>query len=197
MKLLKYITIAMVAVSLNAFASDSKMGKTYKVDSKKSKIVWTGKKVTGQHTGTINVKKGHLKYDGSSLVGGEFTIDMTSINTTDLKGEWKDKLDGHLKNDDFFSTNKHKEAKLVIKSAQFGKGGHWDVNGDLTIKGITKPIMFKANINMKGKTLMADADIKFNRIDYGVKYNSGKFFKNLGDKMINDDVELKVKLTAN
>jgi polyisoprenoid-binding protein YceI len=197
MKLLKYFVPALAVLSLGAFASDSKMSKTYKVDTTKSKVIWTGKKVTGQHQGTINVRKGNLKFDGSNLVGGEFIMDMTSISTTDLSGEWKDKLDGHLKNDDFFATTKHKDAKLVVKSAQFGKGGHWDVTGDLTIKGVTKPIMFKTTVNMKGKTLMAVADIKFNRLDYGVKYNSGKFFKGLGDKMIYDDVELKVNLTAN
>ena len=121
---------------------------------------------------------------------------MTSINTTDLEGEWKGKLDNHLKSEDFFDTSKNKTAKLVIKSAQFGKGGHWDVNADLTIKGITKPIMFKANIVTKGKEVTATAKIKVNRLDYGVKYKSGKFFKGLGDKMIYDDFDLDVKLVT-
>ncbi|MBK24076.1 MAG: lipid-binding protein [Halobacteriovorax sp.] len=200
MKIAKYLITAISLVSLSVFANGTKdklpSKKSYSVDTKKSSIVWTGKKVTGQHTGTLKIKSGTLKYDGSNLTGGEFVIDMTSINTTDLSGEWKAKLDGHLKNDDFFATDKHKTAKLVIKDAQFGKGGHWDVNGDLTIKGITKPIMFKANVNKKGTMVMASADIKFNRLDYGVKYKSGKFFKDLGDKMIYDDVELKVNLTA-
>lgn len=203
MQFVKYLVASLVLVSFTSFASgDMKKAskaakKSYKVDAGKSKVVWVGKKVTGKHEGTVNVKSGSLKYDGSNLSGGEFVIDMTSINTTDLSGEWKSKLDAHLKNDDFFSVNKHKTAKLVIKDAQFGKGGHWDVTGDLTIKGVTKPVMFKANITQKGSTLMAKADIKFNRTAYGVKYKSGKFFKNLGDKMIYDDVELKVNLTAN
>ncbi len=200
MRIAKYLMTVISLISLTAFASGTKdklpAKMTYKVDTKKSKLVWTGKKVTGAHTGTLKVKSGNLKYDGSNLTGGEFVIDMTSINTTDLSGEWKTKLDNHLKNSDFFATDKHETAKLVIKDAQFGKGGHWDVNGDLTIKGITKPIMFKANVTKKGGMVVATADIKFNRLDYGVKYNSGKFFQNLGDKMIYDDVELKVNLTA-
>ena len=208
MNILRTIIIGLALVTTSAFANgDMKaksaaktkkvMKKTFKVNATKSKVVWVGKKVTGEHQGTVNVKSGSLKYDGTSLVGGEFVIDMTTINTTDLSGEWKDKLDGHLKNDDFFSTDKHKTAKLVIKDAQLGKGGHYDVTGDLTIKGITKPIMFKANLTQKGKYLTAKADIKFNRVDYGVKHKSGKFFENLGDKMIYDDVELKVSLSAN
>lgn len=195
MKYVKYLILGLLSFSLVANASSMKKT-TYKVDSSKSKVTWTGKKVTGKHVGTINIKSGSLKYDGTNLTGGEFVIDMTSINTTDLSGEWKQKLDGHLKNEDFFNTPKHKTAKLVIKSAQFGKGGHWDVNGDLTIKGITKPVMFKANVSKKGRVVTADAKIKVNRLDYGVKYKSGKFFKGLGDKMIYDDFDLDVKLVT-
>lgn len=196
MKFLKYLMPLVLGFSLIANASDSKIKMEHKIDSKKSKATWTGKKVTGQHVGTVDIKSGSLKYDGSNLIGGEFVIDMTSINTTDLEGEWKGKLDNHLKSEDFFDTSKNKTAKLVIKSAQFGKGGHWDVNADLTIKGITKPIMFKANIVTKGKEVTATAKIKVNRLDYGVKYKSGKFFKGLGDKMIYDDFDLDVKLVT-
>ena len=187
----------LLVLSLSFVANASSMKKMdYKIDATKSKVTWTGKKVTGQHVGTINVKSGSLKYDGTNLTGGEFVIDMTSINTTDLSGEWKGKLDNHLKGEDFFNTSKNKTAKLVIKSAQFGKGGHWDVNADLTIKGITKPVMFKANLVKKKGALMADAKLKINRLDYGVKYKSGKFFKGLGDKMIYDDFELDIKLVT-
>ncbi|MFT6068449.1 MAG: polyisoprenoid-binding protein YceI [Bacteriovoracaceae bacterium] len=195
MKFVKYLMMLALGFSLAANASSMKKIE-YKVDTSKSKATWTGKKVTGQHTGTINITSGSLKYDGTNLTGGEFIIDMNSINTTDLSGEWKGKLDGHLKSEDFFNTSKHKTAKLVIKNAQFGKGGHWDVNGDLTIKGITKPISFKVNLVKKGMTVTADAKIKVNRLDYGVKYKSGKFFKGLGDKMIYDDFELAVKLVT-
>lgn len=195
MKFAKYLMLLVLSLSFAVNASSMKKN-DYKIDATKSKVIWTGKKVTGQHVGTVNVKSGSLKYDGSNLTGGEFIIDMTSIDTTDLSGEWKGKLDNHLKSEDFFDTSKNKTAKLVIKSAQFGKGGHWDVNAELTIKGITKPVMFKANVAMKGKSVTADAKIKINRLDYGVKYKSGKFFKGLGDKMIYDDFELNVKLVT-
>jgi polyisoprenoid-binding protein YceI len=195
MKFAKYLMLLVLSLSFVANASSMKK-MDYKIDATKSKVTWTGKKVTGQHVGTINVKSGSLKYDGTNLTGGEFIIDMTSINTTDLSGEWKGKLDNHLKGEDFFNTSKNKTAKLVIKSAQFGKGGHWDVNADLTIKGITKPVMFKANLVKKKGALMADAKLKINRLDYGVKYKSGKFFKGLGDKMIYDDFELDIKLVT-
>lgn len=202
MQFLKYLAVSISLVSMTAFASGDmaaskkSMKMVHKLNTKNSKITWHGKKVSGKHEGTVLIKSGELKYNGTDLTGGEFVIDMTTINTTDLSGEWKQKLDGHLKSDDFFSTTKHKTAKLTIKDAQFGKGGHWDVTADLTIKGVTKPVMFKADISKKGSKLVAKADIKFNRLDYGVKYNSGKFFQNLGDKMIYDEVELKVNLTT-
>ena len=98
MKNLKTIAVALITVvsfSVNAQT-------TKKVNVEKSKIEWTGKKVTGQHNGTINLKEGALVFKGKDLVGGNFTVDMTSINTTDLEGGAKGKLDGHLKSDDFF-----------------------------------------------------------------------------------------------
>ena len=121
---------------------------------------------------------------------------MTSIVVTDLTGEYKGKLEGHLKADDFFGVAKHKKAKLKIKDVQFGKGGHYDVFAELTIKGITKPISFKADVTNSDKAATAKAKIVFNRTDFGIKYKSGKFFKSLGDKLIYDEVELLVKLVA-
>ncbi len=171
--------------------------KVVPINVAKSSVKWTGRKVTGQHTGHVKVKKGQLEFMGQDLVGGSFVIDMTSITCTDLKDkDYNKKLVGHLKSDDFFSVEKHKEAKLKIKSVMMGKGGHYDVNGDLTIKGITKPIMFMVNLIPKGKNITAKTQIKFNRVHYNIKYNSGSFFKGLGDKMIYDDVVVDVKLTG-
>jgi polyisoprenoid-binding protein YceI len=116
---------------------------------------------------------------------------MTTINTTDLKaGEGKENLDGHLKADDFFGVEKHKTAKLVFTNIS-GKGkGLYTVTADLTIKGITKPITF--DITVKGNT--ASTTLKVDRTKYDIKYGSGSFFSDLGDKTINDEFELKVNL---
>ena len=187
MKNLKSIAVALVA--LFAFTANAQ---TKKINAAKSGIVWTGKKVTGSHTGTINIQDGALVFKGKVLKGGTFTVDMTSINTTDLKaGEGKENLDGHLKADDFFGTEKHKTANLVFKNIS-GKGkGLYTVTADLTIKGITKPITF--DITVVGKT--AKTTLKVDRTKYDIKYGSGSFFSDLGDKTINDEFELKVKLT--
>ena len=180
-----------IAVALVALVTFTVNAQTKKINVSKSGIVWTGKKVTGSHTGTINLKDGALVFAGKVLKGGNFTVDMSTINTTDLKaGEGKEDLDGHLKADDFFGTEKHKTAKLVFKTIS-GKGnGLYTVTADLTIKEITKPITF--DITVKGNT--ATTTLKVDRTKYDIKYNSGSFFSGLGDKTISDEFELKVNL---
>jgi len=185
MKNLKSIALAFVA-----FATLSTTAQTKKVDASKSLINWVGKKVTGSHEGTINLKEGSLSFKKDKLSGGSFTVYMTSINTTDLKGEGKAKLDGHLKADDFFGTDKFPSANLVIKKIADKGNGTYGINADLTIKGITKPIGFE--LVVKGNE--ATADLKVDRTKYDIKYGSGSFFDGLGDKTIYDEFELKVKL---
>ena len=185
MKNLKSFALALVAlVTLSTSAQ------TKKVDAAKSTINWVGKKVTGSHEGTINIKDGALVFKGNKLAGGSFTVDMTSINTTDLEGKGKANLDGHLKSDDFFGTENHPTANLVIKKIADKGNGVYGVNADLTIKGKTNTIGFE--ITVAGNT--ATADLKVDRTKYDIKYGSGSFFEGLGDKTIYDEFELKVKL---
>lgn len=186
MKNLKTIAIALL-VTVSTIAT----AQTKKVDVSKSTINWVGKKVTGQHSGTVNLKEGALVFKGANLKGGSFTIDMNSIAVTDLKaGQGKEKLEGHLKADDFFGTDKFATSTLVFKNIT-GKGnGVYGVTADLTIKGITSPVNF--DITVKGNT--ATSSFKIDRTKYGIKYNSGNFFENLGDKVINDEFEVAVAL---
>ena len=160
------------------------------VDVDKSKITWKGYKVTGEHEGTINLKSGVLMFDGNTLTGGKFEMDMTSINTTDLEGDYKAKLDGHLKSADFFGVEKHPTAKFEITKA-VKSGNTYKVTGDLTIKEITNPITFDMTVN--GNT--ATANLKIDRAKYDVRYGSGSFFDNLGDKTIYDEFDLNVNLS--
>jgi len=129
------------------------------------------------------------KMKGKELRGGEFTMDMTSINVTDLSGDSKGKLEGHLKSDDFFGIANHPTATLVFTGLS-GEEGVYNVIADLTIKGQTHPVSFELKID--GKT--ANTSLKINRTKYGIKYGSGSFFDNLGDKAINDEFELNVSL---
>ena len=168
----------------------------YKVKADQSVIAWTGTKVTGKHSGTVGIKDGSLKLKDGVLIGGNFTMDMKSIEVTDLQGEGKTKLEGHLMNEDFFGVEAYPTATLVVKKAVSIGKGQYDVTGDLTIKGITQPVNFTTTVNQTGKVVTAKADIKIDRSLFDIKYGSGKFFENLGDKTIYDEFDLSVTLVA-
>lgn len=175
----------MTLLSLNIFAQ----AKAVNVST--SGLEWKGYKVTGSHAGTMKIKSGSLTFNGDNLTGGNFEIDMTSLAVTDLQGQGAERLAGHLKADDFFGTAKFPSAKLAIKKVvSRGKAGEYKVIGDLTIKGITKEIRFDAN----AANGLATANIKIDRTDFDVKYGSGTFFDNLGDKTIYDEFDVMVKL---
>ncbi len=167
------------------------------IDTTNSKVVWTASKVTGTHTGTVKVKSGALKLDQGKLVGGDFTVDMTSIDCTDLQGEWKDKLVGHLKSADFFGTDKYPTAKFVITRAiPLDTKGNYKVVGNITIKETTKEIKFNAAVTETAGKATATAKITLDRTDFDVRYGSGSFFDGLGDKTIYDEFELQVTLAG-
>jgi polyisoprenoid-binding protein YceI len=115
---------------------------------------------------------------------------MKTITNDDLSGEWKQKLEGHLKSDDFFSVDKHPEANLIIKKVNSQKENSYNLTGDLTIKGITHPIDFTLEVyDDKIKSIL-----KFDRSKYDIQFGSGSFFENLGDNLIYDEINLEVIL---
>jgi polyisoprenoid-binding protein YceI len=173
----------MVAFALSA--------QTKSVNASSSKVNWKAYKVTGSHEGTINVKSGNLTFNGDVLTGGDFVIDMNSINCTDLQGGGKNNLEGHLKSDDFFGIATYPEAKFVItKVVSKGKPGEYKIIGNLTIKKSTKEIKFDAMVAAG----MAKSTMKIDRTDYDVRYGSGSFMDNLGDKTIYDEFDLNINL---
>lgn len=184
------VIIALTVLNMNAQT-------TYKADVAATQITWNGKKVTGEHSGTVNLKEGWIKSDGKSLSGGEFVIDMSSIRDTDISDEkTRASLEGHLKSDDFFGVEKHPEAKLVLTGNAVFEGGKAKVKGNLTIKGITHPIDFVASESRNGDVITYTAVITVDRTLYDVRYGSGKFFASLGDKVIYDEFTLNVKLVV-
>ncbi|KIA85668.1 YceI family protein [Flavobacterium sp. AED] len=186
MKNLKSIALALVVV----LSTVSISAQTKKVDATKSTIHWVGKKVTGQHEGTVNLKDGKLIFKGKKLAGGLFNVDMTSLTSTDLTGEYLGKLNGHLKSEDFFGTEKFPTSTLVFKKVVAKSANVYTVTGDLTIKGKTNSITFDLATTANSATTA----LKIDRTKYDIKYGSGSFFDNLGDKAISDEFELTVAL---
>lgn len=195
MKLQVLLAVALVAVT-TAFKPAAKV-ETFKIDPAASKVEWEGKKVAGKHNGQIKIQSGTLLLNGNNLAGGTFKLDMNSISCTDLEGEYAQKLVGHLKNDDFFGTDKYPTSDFVITKVTAAGAGKINVTGNLTIKGATHPISFAANVARSGKKVTATAtNIPVDRTKYDVRYGSKSFFSSIGDKAIDDIFTLDVTLVA-
>ena len=168
------------------------------VSTDKSEIKWKGSKIHKSHEGVVSIDKGVLMINHGKLVGGQFSIDMTSIVCTDIESEKKNKyFVDHLKNDDFFDVENFPTAEIkIIKATPIkSDGGNYMILADLTIKGITHTISFETGFRMRGSTyFMAKAKIVIDRTKWDIKYGSGNFFKDLGDKAILDEIEFEVVL---
>lgn len=187
---MKHFILSVVALVLFQSFTISTNPNAQKVEVKSSKIVWKGYKVVGSHEGTLDLKSGSLSFDNEQLIGGEFVIDMSSLICTDLSGEYKGKLEGHLKSGDFFDVDKFPSSSLNFTAVTSSGKNSYDIAANLTIKGITKPISFKASVYGNKAT----ANIKVDRTKFNVKYGSGSFFEGLKDNMIYDEFDLVIDL---
>jgi len=182
------LAIAVLAIMSFSFTTVEKIKKEVKTAT--SKVVWKGYKVTGAHDGVISLQSGHLVFDKDQLTGGGFVIDMTSLTVADLQGEYKQKLEGHLKSDDFFGVEKHPTASLEITKVTSTGKNSYEVTANLTIKGKTAPTTFDMSIYGSKATV----SLKIDRTKYGVKYGSASFFDGLKDKAIYDEFDLVADL---
>ncbi|TVZ50995.1 YceI family protein [Dokdonia sp. Hel_I_53] len=175
------LVTALLNLSFNTMNSEKKA-----IKLSESKVTWKGYKVTGSHQGTIDLTSGHLEFNEDVLTGGNFTIAMNTIVSTDLEGESKGQLEGHLKSDDFFGVATFPTATLnFTKVTPTGKNSY-DVVGNLTIKGKTNPVTLVVSIYGN----KANATLKVDRSKYDVRYGSTSFFDNLKDKAIYDEFDL-------
>ena len=171
--------------------------KDYRVDSKSSTLLWEAKKVTGQHSGNITFGESSLVVEKQKITGGKLIVDMNTIVDTDLTDAgYNQKLIGHLKSDDFFGVAKFPQSTLEVKKVESKSGKIFHFTADLTIKGITSPVEFDAEVNETSGKLTVSGILTVNRTKFGIKYGSGSFFEGLGDKVIYDDFTLKFNLVA-
>mgnify|MGYP001162273255 CR=1 FL=1 len=169
---------------------------SYKMDIENSLIKWTGREVsTKSHYGTLRMKQGDMNINGNGSINGRIDIDMSSIDCEDLEGRGKKSLERHLRSDDFFNVETFPIATLIFTSdGNLNKANQLSFTGDLTIKGSTHPIAFLAEINNNDQKLEAIANMSFDRSKYNVRFRSGTFFQNLGDKLIYDEIEMAVSI---
>ena len=168
----------------------------YIMDNDNSSIKWTGRELsTKSHYGSLQMKNGSLTVNTDGTINGIIKIDMTTIDCEDLQGRSKASLERHLRSDDFFSVESHPIATLTFKSeGGIGAGNKLAFNGDLEIKGISHPISFESELKSVDPKVSALVDMTFDRSKYNVRFRSGTFFQNLGDKLIYDDIEISVDI---
>lgn len=197
---MKKYFVALLIFALTGL-SGGLFAQTYTVDVENSKLAWEGAKVTGKHHGVINIQSGQLTRDGETL-SGEFAIDMNTIVDFDLEDpQWNQKLVGHLKSDDFFAVDKHpvsifKITNVAKYEAKEDEKATHTITGDLTIKGITHQISFPAYVNFSEGGMTAEANFAIDRTKWDIRFRSGKFFMDLGDKLIYDDIKFELNLKA-
>lgn len=179
-----------VAVLLLVAAFTTPLNGIKEINTQTSKVTWKGYKVTGSHEGTIAIKSGSLEFKNETLTGGQFVIDMTTIGATDLQGGSKERLDGHLKSDDFFAVATYPTASMTITNVKETAKNEYTVTGDVTIRDKTNPVTF--TMTVKGNT--ATATMKIDRIKYGVEYRSASIMEGLKDKAIYDEFDLVAEL---
>ena len=170
----------------------------YTADVEATKLTWFGRKISSGHDGTIDIKDGSLNIGDDGQINGKFNIDMSSISVSDLQGGGKKSLERHLKNKDFFDVNNFPIATLEFSSRTENIiANKLSLASELTVKNITNPLKFSAQIIEASPQLKIKADIVFDRSIYDVRYGSGKFFENLGDRLILDEVQIGAILLFN
>jgi len=184
-------------IILVAFIFSISLCDIYKIDIDKSKIYWIGRKITGQHNGTIDIKNGYIDINQGSITDGLFEIDMSSITVLDMNEKYNKKLESHLKNSDFFDVQEFPVSVFKIKkSYNFFMIDNIIFEGDLKIKDILIEKSIPATISVNDSIAEAIGIIEIDRTLFDITYGSSSFFDNLADRAIDNNFTLKFKIVA-
>jgi rhodanese-related sulfurtransferase/polyisoprenoid-binding protein YceI len=173
---------------------------THSLDLKESKVLWTGRNLINKHCGEVALASGLVVVRDGLPASGEATLDLKRITCTDLAGEtMHDVLIQHLGSDDFFDVARFPAAKFTFDRAECTSKAPGCTNlrllGALTMRGVTKPLVIAAaaGITSEGKAALQSA-FTLDRTDWGVLYGSGRFFRRLAGHLVNDTIELQLRL---
>ena len=206
-QILTIFTIITVALTVNSCKDKAKEADTkeaeavaitevpsekYIADVTASTIEWKGFKPTGTHNGTINLDNGVFNMADGKINSGTFLINMSSIKDADGSA----RLEGHLKHADFFDVENHPSAAFEITGLEDVEGKTM-LSGNLTLKDMKNNVTFPVTItNENGAMTLTSDTFSIDRTKWDVQYGSKSIFKDLGDKFINDDIELKITVKA-
>lgn len=175
----------------------------HQIDLEKSKVEWTGRNLTGAHSGTLKLRQGRIEIENGRLVRGSFSLDMDSMKNSDIDdGKMREMLIAHLKSNDFFDVARFPTANFQLSKiaplADAPPGSpNCDVTGELTLKGVRRELTFRAVLgHTPDGTLAADAHFDIDRTQWNVLYGSGKFYEKLGKHLVHDEISLALKLVT-
>lgn len=180
--------------SANSLSLHNENEKYVVIDTKESVVTWEGSNTFGSHTGYVSISKGELMIETGQLTGGTVEVDMNTIEDETHKSN--SGLIKHLKDPDFFDVKMFPFSTIAITKVASINVEDKEITGNLTIKGITHPVSFPAKMEVKDGIVKANARLVIDRTDWGIRYNSGKFYDNLADKTISDSIEFNIKIVA-
>ncbi|WP_167852119.1 YceI family protein [Hymenobacter elongatus] len=159
----------------------------YRVDTAASRLTWTGHAEVGTWapSGTVQLRQGQLEYGANTVRNGRFELDMRTIAHANAD------LQNHLRNADFFDVARFPTAVFVLSDVT-----DHVARGQLTVKGITRPLRFPVRVTRVGNRLRVQGTASVDRTQFGVQFNSSSFFQNLGDEAIGNTFELAFDIVA-
>lgn len=183
-------------------ASEAK-GSVFLVDTSASRIRFTGYGVGKKHPGIFKLSSGSVAISGDEITGGNFVININSMDLEQKGGMFDKKLHPHLLSGDFFDVEKFKTAKFEITKAEPYKvsasdssivdGANYLISGNLTLKDVTKNVRFPAKVDLDENTLKAGSSFNIDRTEWKMNYGNDK---TLGDKFISEKVNIELDLQA-
>lgn len=197
-KLIYVLAVFSIALSSNNYAIASEGGNEFNVNTNESKINWLGTKPGGEHYGIVKIKNGTLILKDGELTGGNFVIDLRSIENLDIESEtWNKKLVDHLKSEDFFFVEEYPTGMFTITEVEKTNSDRYRLTGDLELRGITKTIRFNANVAIENDVLIASTPkLVLDRTQWKIEAMSKSVFTDLKDRYVDDEMQIEIELVA-
>ena len=167
---------------------------TWTIDASHSSVKFSVTHLTVSETEGLfkkfngSIKSGSTDFQGAAI---NFNVDVNSINTDD---EGRDK---HLKSDDFFNAEKYPGMSFTSTSFKKVKGNNYVLEGNLTIRDVTKKVKFNVLYGGTVKDPWGNtkagfkATSKISRKAYGLKWGA---LTEMGGAVVGDDVTIVLSL---
>ena len=183
--------VALVSMAAPALAAPEK----FVIDPVHSQAAFTIRHFFSNVTGRFAQMSGTIQFDQQNLAGSsvDVTIPAASITTQN------DRRDNHLKSPDFFAADSFPNVTFKSTKVVPGTGGNFQIEGDLTMRGVTKKVTLDAtllgvgSVGQMGTRAGWEAKTKVNRKDYGINWNRTL---DQGGTLLGDDVAISISIEA-